>query len=380
MIRNPRRGVTYCTLAMSMMSLLGMLALTVDIGTLYVAKQQLQTVADASALAGAGMLRHGRSESAIRTEIAAIAATNRVLGQGVTLDPQGDISIGVLDEQGAWIEGWPEQGLPMVRVTACRGSATPEGPIALTFAGVFGVDEVDMAATATAGVTGGHKSRDPVEIVITQDASGSFIEELPTAKDADCALVGVVEDAVIEGDTFGVNRFRGSMDRMIDLTSVQDGSGSVRSAINAIEYATDLDPGTHTGLGIQDATEMLTNQAAEGSQRVIVLVSDGWPEGPAEYEWVYSEQYGWYKNIIRTSAEVTEERRQAAIDAADAAAAEGITIHTVTFIQDNFGDAEFNASLTRNEGFAFHTPDEGDLQAILETVGHIEVGRPYLVQ
>ncbi|MBD3292803.1 MAG: VWA domain-containing protein [Armatimonadia bacterium] len=376
----PRRGVTYCAMAVSMMSLLGMLALTVDIGTLYIARQQLQNAADAGALAGAGALRHGTSESEIRGEIAAVAATNEVLGEAVTIDPQSDVQIGIIDDQGAWVAGWPEQGLPMVRVTARRGADTPEGPVHLTFAGIFGVGEVDMGATATAGVTGGHTSRDPVEIVIAQDASGSFVEELPAAKEADCALVGVVEDAVIEGDTFGVNRFRGSVDRMASLTSVQDGADSIRSAVNAIEYATDLESGTNTAVGIQDAADMLVNQTAPDTKRVIVLVSDGWPEGPAEYEWNYSDSYGWYQTLVRTSSEVTADRRQAAVDAADAAAAQGITIHTVTFIQDSTGDAEFNASLTRNGGFAFDTPEPADLHAILETVGHIEVGRPYLVQ
>ena len=158
--------MTYCAIVLSMTSLLGMLALTVDIGTLYIAKQQLQNAADAGALAAAGMLRHGNPESELRAEAAAVAATNHVLGAAVTVDPQSDVLIGTIDEQGGWVAGWPEQGLPMVRVNARRGSSTPEGPIQMTFAGIFGIDEVDITATATAGVTGGHTSRDPVEISV----------------------------------------------------------------------------------------------------------------------------------------------------------------------------------------------------------------------
>ncbi|MFW6156099.1 MAG: vWA domain-containing protein [Armatimonadota bacterium] len=372
--------MTYCAMMVSLMALVGMLAITADIGAPHIAQQQLQNAADAGALAGAGLLRHGVPESAIRTEVAAVAGQNLVLGQPVTIDPVTDIAIGVLDEQNTWVPGWPEQGLPMVRVTARRSAESAEGPVELNFAPIFGVDTVDLATTATAGVVGGHTSRDPVEIVITQDASGSFIEELPDAKAADILLVGVVEDGVITGDTMGVNRFRGSVDRMAHLTCVEDNPASIRDAIDAIEYGSDLESGTHTAVGIQDATDMLLNQTAAETERVIVVVSDGMPEAPAEYEWTYSSSTGWTYTLVKTSEEATEERRQAAIDAADAAAAEGITIHTVTFIQDSEGDAEFNASLIRNGGYAFHTPDSADLQTILETVGHIEVGHPYLVQ
>ncbi len=363
-----------------MSALLAMLALVADIGTLCVAKQQMRNAVDAGALAGASMLRHTADLSVIRAEVASTAATNAVLGTSITVDQMQDITFGVVNDQGTWVPGLPEQGLPMVRVTARRTADSADGPISMSFARVFGLDAVDMQLTATAGVTGGHRSRDPVAIAVTQDVSGSFIEELPDAKVADDALVDVLDGAAIEGDTMALNRFRGSVDRMLDLTSVLDGSSAIHGAIDAIEYGSGLDSGTNTAVGIVDATDMLVNQAPAGTERVIVLVSDGMPQGSAEYDYVYVPYQGWVSTLVATAEEVTAERRQAAIDAADAAAAQGITIHTVTFIQDSQGDADFNASLVRNGGFAFDTPDARDLMAILETVGHIEVGRPLLVQ
>lgn len=367
-------------LLVSLSALLAMLALVADIGVLYVAKQQLHNAADAGALAGAGLLRHTDSESLIRAEVAALAGTNLVLGQTITIDQTHDISFGIINDQGEWVPGWPEHGLPMVRVTARRTSDAAEGPIRFSFARIFGLESVDLEISAIAGVTGGHRSRDPIALVITQDASGSFIEELPDAKAADDALVSVIEGAAIQGDLMGLNRFRGSVDRMLNLTSVLDSPSTIHAAVSAIEYGSDLASGTHTAVGILDAMDILCNQAPEGTERVIVLVSDGMPQGSAVYEWTYDPNRGWVRVLVMSEEESTAERCQAAIDAADAAAAAGITIHTVTFIQDNEGDAEFNASLTRNGGFAFHTPEPRDLMAILETVGHIEVGRPYLVR
>jgi len=383
-----RKGFAYAMVMVALTALLGMLALSADLGALCIAKQQLQNAADAAALAAAAQLRHGQDDGAIVSEAVAVARSNPVLGQPLTLN-SADVVIGYYDDQGTWIEGWPHTGLPLVRVTARRTSESADGPIEMSFARMFGVETVDLELSATAGVTGGLIGRDPVEIVIAQDSSGSFTDELEQAKAADNDLVGIVEDASITGDTFGVNCFRGDVDRRLNLTSVEDDVETVHSAIDGIYWGFDLPTGTHTARGIEDATDMLVNQGAEGTEHVIVLVSDGMPFGYAEYKWQYDPELGWRRVIIRTEDEVTADRRQAAIDAADAAAAHGIVIHTVTFVQEppanyNYGvagaDADFNASLVRNGGFAFHTPDTEDLRTILQTVGYIEVGHAMLVE
>ena len=82
------------------------------------------------------------------------------------------------------------------------------------------------------------------------------------------------------------------------------------------------------------------------------------------------------------------EHRPLTVDACDVAAEEGIVIHTVTYDEDSeeghYGsrgsDAEFNACLVRNGGYAFHTPSAADLEMIMIAVGIIEIGHPMLVQ
>lgn len=274
--------------------------------------------------------------------------------------------------------GWPATGLPAVRVTARRTASSAGGPVNMTFARLFGVETVDVAASATAQVSGGQIGRPPVEIAIVQDVSNSFAQELEMAKLADRDLVDIVHDSYFSGDTFGVVRFRGSANRPLGLTSAGADVSTVRAAVSGITLGSDLASGTNTASGLDNATQMLLSQAAADTDRIIVLVSDGMPSGSAEYVW--STTLNRYV-LVRTAEQVTADLRQDAIDAADAAAAAGITIHTVTFIQDGAnGDAEFNASLARNGGFAFHTPEPEDLTTILRTVGHIEVGHPVLVQ
>jgi len=341
-------------------ALLGMLALTADMATLHLARQQLQNAADVAALAGAAELRHSADAAVVAAEAVAMANANVVLGQQVELKPD-DVQIGYEANDGTWIAGWPEMGLPSVRVTARRTASSAGGPVKMTFARLFGIENVDVSASATAQVSGGQIGRAPVEIAITQDVSHSFAEELETAKLADRDLVSIVHDCYMPGDTLGVVRFRGSANRPLGLTSAGADANVVHSAIDAITLGSDLASGTNTASGLQNATDMLLTQAAPDTDRIIVLVSDGMPSG-------------------RTTSE-TEQLRQDAIDAADAAAAAGITIHAVTFIQDGSdGDAEFNASLARNGGFAFHTPEPEDLAGILQTVGHVEVGHPILVE
>lgn len=355
-----RRGSAYAAGLMSLPALLAMLALSIDLGMLCVAKGQLQNTADAAALAGAAELRFSVDPGAVRARAVAVGEANTVLGEPVDMHATGDVEIGYYDEySGAWVCGWPDAGLPLVRATARRTGESAAGPVRTFFAPLFGVDKVDLTTTATAAVAGQRLTRAPVEMVIAQDASYSFQEELEMAKTSDIALVEVINNAAVEGDHIGVNRFRGSVDRVLNLTALEGGVSTVEAAVSGIYLGSDLASGTNTAAGLQDATDMLLNQASPDARRVIVLVSDGMPSGAT-----YSE---------------TLALRRAAVDAADAAAAQGIVIHAVTFEQGNEGDAEFNASLVRNGGFAFHTPDPNDLQPILESVGHLEVGHPVLV-
>ncbi len=155
------------------------------------------------------------------------------------------------------------------------------------------------------------------------------------------------------GDRIAVVRFRGNAVRTADLGGIPDQTSALQSTIRGIEWGSELASGTHTGAGIDEAVAIFDEQGTADAEKVIVLVSDGMPE--------------------------PDYRRPLAVEAADRAAAKGIRIHVVTFIANSYGDADFNASLTRNGGYDFYTPQAEELEPILLEVGAVEIGRPHLV-
>ena len=133
------RGSVMVVVALAMTALLSMIALAVDIGMLFSARGEAQRVADAAALAGAGTFLETVPSAAYREQKAideaiTYGALNTVRDQGVVILPD-DVTVD-LDQMRVTV---------VVRRSADRGSA-----VATWFARVFGVEEVDVAARATA--------------------------------------------------------------------------------------------------------------------------------------------------------------------------------------------------------------------------------------
>lgn len=121
--------------ALSMVALLSAVALAVDVGMLVTARTEAQRVADLSALAGAGILAiDPDAEDAARTEAIDFAALNLVQGDAAVVLP-ADVVVD-LDESTVTVD---------VRRLQSRGTA-----VSTFFARVFGVNSVDVSATATA--------------------------------------------------------------------------------------------------------------------------------------------------------------------------------------------------------------------------------------
>lgn len=129
------RGSTIVIVAVTMTALLSAVALAVDVGMLYTARGEAQRVADASALAGAhAFIEFPGNEDSVRQFAVEYAARNNVRGQTIALLPE---DIGV--------------DMPNKRVTVTvRRTGDRGGAVATWFARVFGIDEVDVVARATA--------------------------------------------------------------------------------------------------------------------------------------------------------------------------------------------------------------------------------------
>jgi Flp pilus assembly protein TadG len=131
------RGSTIVLVAIAITALLSMVALAVDMGMLFTARGEAQRVADAAALAGAGaLIVDSDNETRARNEAVQYASLNDVRQTSVVLEPE-DIEVDLANMRVT----------VTVRRTAERGTS-----IGTWFARVFGVDEVDVVAQATAEV------------------------------------------------------------------------------------------------------------------------------------------------------------------------------------------------------------------------------------
>ncbi|HUN81983.1 MAG TPA: TadG family pilus assembly protein [Phycisphaerae bacterium] len=151
----------------------GVAAMAVDTGLMYSAKAELQSAADAAALAAASQLgSSSNSTQAAMQEAATFAAANKVTG-GTQHMNNNDIVMGhaTFDAQtGAYTFNAGVQPYDSVRVTLRRDQTVSDGPVSLVFGRVLGVSGAQMTATATAMVV-------PRDIDVVVDLSCSMNDD-----------------------------------------------------------------------------------------------------------------------------------------------------------------------------------------------------------
>lgn len=193
---NNDRGATLVLVAICLTMVVGFAALAIDIGSLYAARNELQNVADAAALAAARKLgsdyesipsleeqRNYICDKAVLVSVAqSVAAQNKVAGTTITISPE-DVLVGhwsMSEYDDNWCIGQPTgpcQSNPAVpkienlnnpdavNVTVRRDGTGADGPISTIFAQVLGIETMNVSATATAALTGKSKSG-PGELII----------------------------------------------------------------------------------------------------------------------------------------------------------------------------------------------------------------------
>ena len=129
------RGAALVLVALFLVLLLSAAALAVDVGLLTTARTEAQRSADMAAHAGASaLILSPFSEASARSEAISFAAKNNIRGDATVVLPE-DVEV-MLDES-------------KVRVTVNR-TVSRGSPVGTFFAHVFGVDEVDVRASAAA--------------------------------------------------------------------------------------------------------------------------------------------------------------------------------------------------------------------------------------
>ncbi len=164
-IISENRGAVVITVALILGVLVSITALTVDIGYGLVTRTQLHAIADGSALAGTrqlGLVYEGLTsaeqqnytlssmgQQAITTMVNSVGQANEAGGQAITIN-DGDIQVGRWDfEAQTFTAGLNSPNA--VRVTARRDRAA-NGPIVTFFAGIMGINTINVSATATASL------------------------------------------------------------------------------------------------------------------------------------------------------------------------------------------------------------------------------------
>ena len=175
MVRKPNfikqtEGASAIIIALSLFALIGAASLAIDMGNLYSVRNELQNVADAAALAGAGQLvqkdasgnAYRDSATAKTTAIQVAQTQSQIQGQATVADAgRNDLTIlfGVWDIYNSNPSlAWTDLGTSVpstsnanaLRISITRDTGKAFGPVTSLFATIFGISGTAVSATATA--------------------------------------------------------------------------------------------------------------------------------------------------------------------------------------------------------------------------------------
>jgi Flp pilus assembly protein TadG len=171
---NKRRGVITPLAAILLVFLLGMIAFSVDVGYMTLAQSELQSAADAAALAGAGQLMQGfvqynlpnqtgTNKASIQSTAQASARTGARTYAGynacgdvksLTLN-DSDIEFGFTDANNNYTPQPTYTGYPNTVKVTLRRDSSANGALGLFFAPVLGAKSQNLQATASATIFAG---------------------------------------------------------------------------------------------------------------------------------------------------------------------------------------------------------------------------------
>jgi hypothetical protein len=157
-----KRGTVIIIVALILTVLLGFAALATDVGYLMVVKNELQNIADGSALAAAGELGRQLANNDSINESAIVS-----IAKDLAMENQAGGKLGiVIEDTDVKIGRWKDPDSPKpdglyitsvspnaVRVTGRRSGTGQNQAVSTFFAGVMGIHSVDVSAKATAALT-----------------------------------------------------------------------------------------------------------------------------------------------------------------------------------------------------------------------------------
>lgn len=321
-------------------------SLSIDYGTVQLCRMQLQTGVDAAALAGATGLAVSPAEARSRAKLT--AAANPVGGRPLVL-LDSDIELGTWNatlRTFTVLTGSAESQANSVRIkgqlTDARGTSVPL-PFMSTFTGKK-YQELVCNAISTSAV-------DSADVVIAQDVSGSFANELNLAKSGDQALLNSL-NVTGSKSRCGLVAFAGDAITVKSLLPVTANIYALSKSINSISVSILNVPSTLSGTdistGIKKARQLiLSADSPPNDTRCIVIVSDGEPS-PSLLGAHPLHSASELMNLARSEADI--------------AWANGIHVYVVFWNSENSATAAANLkSLIRGRGTFTNVTDPAKL-------------------
>jgi Flp pilus assembly protein TadG len=235
--RQDQQGVTAITVALMATALLGTAGFALDLGHLELVKQQLQSSADAAALAG-GYNIPSNTAIATATAYSAAASDKNAFGGGVTVTMvSGYPVLKCLTSTGVTCEGTELSG------GANAIQVSEQAVVPTWFAQVFGINAFTAEATATASAKGGASGSQPMNVMIVLDTTASMTMNHDNScglgsnsTSEQCALAGVrtlMEDLNPATDYVGIMVFPGVQNATDAANDYTCGASGVTSAETA---------------------------------------------------------------------------------------------------------------------------------------------------
>lgn len=352
---SPRRrgfSLVYVSIFLTVAFAIGSLA--VDYGIVRLAKAELAAAADAAALAGSSGLSISPAE--VRARAKSAAAENLVNGKPLVL-LDSDIMLGTWDATArkfTLLTGSNESKANSVYVLArlhrSRGTAVKTFFLPL----IQGQDGFDLKAGSIAGTQSSTS-----DIVVVQDVTGSFREELEDAKAGDRALLRALHDGG-GSSKLGLVAFSGWGKTIADLKVISTNFTALDKAMKSLAIAgttPKMPPssGTDIASGLEEAVAVFDKDGGSTQRsRAIVLVSDG-------------EPFRHWKG--KHPALSNRQLLALARTWADTAWSKNIHVYVVFFDRDHSTTSANNLkTLIRGSGIFVHVTDPKKLPAALEGI------------
>jgi hypothetical protein len=346
-------------LGLGLLGFIGFLGIAVDGLWVQMARTQAQFAADAGAHGALVALRTGANEAEARQAARIVMQENAVANSQVRVTPLEDIVFGQWDYKFKSFDSASPDYLNAVVAQVRRTPDSPGGPIPLFIGPIFGNQSANVSSVSQS--TAAMRTRN---IVIAQDITGSFRDEMQDARGADTTLLGQIHEAGFPGDKVGLALFTGGsrLYTRLDRVDAPAAYAVTRQKwmtfphCDSMEGDPDLDCSgwTNPAAGLEVAIDELELHGNREAVKVIVLVTDGAPESATSQGW--------------DAARAADAERMA--DEADAV---NISIFVVSLNSDgviNPRQTQFCQSMIRGFGVFYETPDSDELRGILKQIAH----------